>query len=135
MSPHVDHIRGLFEAISAGKTGDDLTAFFHPDAEQIEYPSLMRPRGHRRPLGEILEGSKIGASIVRDQRYDVENVVEQDDHVATQLTWTATTAVDLGAIPAGTGLVAHIAAYFLFREGRVLRLSSYDCYEPVENQE
>ena len=55
---HEQHLRNLYLAIAAGATGDDLAAFFHPDAEQVEYPSLMRPHGHRRSLSEMVEGSE-----------------------------------------------------------------------------
>ena len=43
----------MYEAISAAGSAQEVAAFFHPDAEQIEFPSLMRPSGHRRPLSEM----------------------------------------------------------------------------------
>jgi ketosteroid isomerase-like protein len=128
---HEQHLRNLYLAISAGATGDDLAVFWHPGAEQIEYPSVMRPNGHRRSLAELLEGSEVGRTIIRDQHYDVHRVIEDGDEVAVQLTWTATVATDLGTIAAGTALVAHVAAFYLFRDGLILRQSSYDCYEPI----
>jgi ketosteroid isomerase-like protein len=131
MSDHTDHLHDLYTAISNGASGDRLRAFFHPDAEQVEYPSVMRPAGHRRPLDEMLAGAELGLTLIRDQRYDVNHVVEQGDHVAVQLTWTATMAIDAGPIPAGTDLVSHVAAFYVFRDGLVLRQSSYDCYEPL----
>ena len=131
MSTHTDHLHDLYAAISDGASGDRLRSFFHPDAEQVEYPSLMRPTGHVRPLEEMLAGAELGLAMIRDQRYDVHHVVEQGDDVAVQLTWTATMAVDAGPIQAGTDLVAHVAAFYDFRDGLVLRQSSYDSYEPV----
>ena len=131
MGTHLDHLHDLCTAISDGASGDRLRAFFHPDAEQVEFPSLMRPEGHRRPLDEMLAGADLGLAMIRDQRYDVHHVVEQGDHVAVQLTWTATMAVDAGPVPAGTDLVAHVAAFYVFRDRLVLRQSSYDCYEPL----
>lgn len=125
------HLKDLYAAIEAGATGDDLAAFWHPDAEQIEYPSVMRPTGHRRSLAQMLEGSQLGVKIVRDQHYDVHTVIQQGDQVAVQLTWAATVAADLGRITAGTTLVAHVAAFYVFRDGLILRQSSYDCYEPL----
>lgn len=131
MSNHSEYLRRMYRAIAASAQGDELAAFFHPDAEQIEYPSLMRPDGHRRGLAEMREGAVAGARLLADQHYDVHTVIEDADSVAVQLTWTATTAADLGALPAGTALVSHVAALYLFREGLVLRQSSYDCYEPI----
>lgn len=125
------HLKDLYAAIEAGATGDDLAAFWHPHAEQIEYPSVMRPTGHRRSLTQMLEGSELGVKIIRDQHYDVHTIIQQEDQVAVQLTWTATVAADLGRITAGTPLVAHVAAFYVFRDGLILRQSSYDCYEPL----
>jgi ketosteroid isomerase-like protein len=131
MTEHEQHLRDLYAAISDGATGETLRRYFHPDAEQIEYPSIMRPSGHRRSLDEMAAGAELGTRIIRDQHYAVETVVEQGDEVAVQLTWTATVAADLGAIAAGTALTAHVAAFYVFRDGLVLRQSSYDCYEPI----
>ena len=131
MSTHTGFLLDLYTAISDGASGDRLRSFFHPDAEQVEYPSLMRPHGHRRPLEEMVAAADLGLAMIRDQKYDVHHVVEQGDHAAVQLTWTATMAVDAGPIPAGTALVSHVAAFYDFRDGLVLRQSSYDCYEPL----
>jgi len=131
VSARADLLRDLYDTVSAGVTDDRLAAFFHPEAEQVEYPSLMRPHGHRRSLAEMREGAKLGAGLVRDQHFVVHQVVEQGDQVAVQLTWTATLAVDAGDLAAGTTLVSHVAAFYVFRDGLVLRQSSYDCYEPL----
>jgi ketosteroid isomerase-like protein len=131
MPNHEALLRSLYAAISAGATGEALTRFWHPDAEQIEYPSLMRPHGHRRSLAEIAAGAELGAQVIRDQRYDVHTMIEQGDQVAVQLTWTATVAAELGAVSAGTSLTAHVGLFYVFRDGLVLRQSSYDCYEPL----
>jgi ketosteroid isomerase-like protein len=131
MSAQVDLLHRLYATISAGVTDERLAAFFHPEAEQVEYPSLMRPRGHRRPLAEMVEGAELGATLIRDQQFDVHHVVEQGEQVAVQLTWRATLAVDAGELVAGTTLVSHVAAFYVFRDGLVARQSSYDCYEPL----
>jgi ketosteroid isomerase-like protein len=131
MTSHEHLLRQLYAAIEAGLTGDELRRFWHPDAEQVEYPSVLRPRGHRRGLDELIAGSELGLTTVRDQHYEVHTLVEQGDEMAVQLTWTATVAQDLGAVGAGTLLVSHVAAFYVFRDGLVLRQSSYDCYEPI----
>ena len=58
--------------------------------------------------------------------------MDDGEQVAVQLRWTATTAVDAGALPAGTELVAHVAVFYRFQDGKILRQSSYDCYEPIK---
>src|SRR5205085_2323513 len=120
-----------YSAIAAGVTGETLARFWHPEAEQVEYPSVMRPEGHRRSLEEMLTGAELGTRVIRDQSFEVHTVVEQGDETAVQLTWTATVAADLGPLKAGTRLKAHVAAFYVFRDGLILRQSSYDCYEPI----
>lgn len=131
MTTYERHLRDMYAAISAHAPFEELASFFHPDAEQVEYPSLMRPAGHRRSLDEMGEGADLGRQIIRSQEYDVHTVVEEGDQVAVQLTWTAVLAQEVGGLAAGSRLVAHVAAFYLFRDGLVLRQSSYDCYEPL----
>ena len=79
----------------------------------------------------MVAGAERGIELVRDQRYDVLQVVRDGDHLAVQLTWRATLSGDLRGLPAGTPLVAHVAAFYEFRDGLILSQSSYDCYEPI----
>ena len=79
----------------------------------------------------MVSGAERGIELVRDQRYDVLQVVRDGDHLAVQLTWRATLSGDLRGLPAGTPLVAHVAAFYEFRDGLILSQSSYDCYEPI----
>ncbi|HEX5090829.1 MAG TPA: nuclear transport factor 2 family protein [Nocardioides sp.] len=130
-SEHESLVRNLLDAIARDVPAEEVAAYWHPEAEQIEYPSVMRPRGHTRGLAEMLDGYQAGSGLLRQQRYDVRNVVDDGAQVAVQLTWTATTALDAGPLPAGSELVAHVAIFYEFRDGRILRQSSYDCYEPV----
>ncbi len=125
-------IRDLLLAITDNEPAEAVSAYWHPDAEQVELPSLMRPGGHTRKLTEMLEGYRAGADLLLWQQYDVENIVDDGEQVAVQLRWTATTAVDAGALPAGTELVAHVAVFYRFQDGKILRQSSYDCYEPIK---
>ena len=121
----------LFKAIESGAAGDELRWYYAPEAEQIEYPSLMRPTGGRRDLPAMLAGSEVGARLIEGQRYEPLTVVDDGRRLAMEFTWSGTLRADAGIIPAGTPLVAHIAAFFEFRDGRISRQSSYDCYEPV----
>ena len=125
-------VRDLMRAITGNEPAEVISAHFHPDAEQIELPSLLRPEGHARKLAEMLEGYRAGAGLLLSQQYDVENVVDDGEQVAVQLRWTATTAVDAGDLTAGTELVAHVAVFYRFQDGKIVRQSSYDCYEPIK---
>ena len=43
----------------------------------------------------------------------------------------ALAALALRVPTAGTELVAHVAVFYRFQDGKILRQSSYDCYEPI----
>jgi hypothetical protein len=128
---HENLLRELYQALSDGVTGEGLTRFFSPDAEQVEYPSAIRPTGSRRPLADMLAASEAGAGLLSAQSYEVLSYLEQGSAAAVQLTWRATLAVPMGKAPPGGELVAHVGAFYEFAEdGRIARQSSYDCYEP-----
>lgn len=132
MSTHLDTIASLQRDLIEGATPDAIRSYFHPDAVQVEHPSLMRPKGHQRGVDEIIEGAKLGSRMLQRQSFDIHNVVEQDERVAVQLTWSATTATDLPSLPSGSDLFAHVAMFYEFCDGQILRLTSYDCYESIE---
>ena len=69
--------------------------------------------------------------LAHDQRYDLHTFLEQGERAAVQFTWSGRCAIDLGPLPGGTRLTAHIAAFYEFEHGLVKRQSSYDCYEPI----
>jgi hypothetical protein len=48
----------LMQALESGVHGEDLRRFFHDDAEQIEYPSLVDPRVGRRGLDGMIAASE-----------------------------------------------------------------------------
>jgi ketosteroid isomerase-like protein len=133
MTEHERLVCDLLQAITDDAPADEVAAYFHPDAEQVELPNLMRPHGHTRPLAEMIHGYRAGSGFLMRQAYDIHHVVDDGERLAVQLRWTATTAVDAGALPAGTELVAHVAIFYEFKDGRILRQSSYDCYEPLQD--
>lgn len=131
MSTRERLVRDLLAAIERGAPAAEVAAYWHPEAEQVELPSLLRPAGHRRGLAELLEGYRAGSGLLQHQSYEVHDVVDDGARLAVRLTWRATTAAAAGALPAGSDLVAHVAVFYEFRDGLVLRQSSYDCYEPL----
>ena len=92
----------LMQALESGVHGDELRRFFHDDAEQIEYPSLVDPRVGRRGLEGMIAASELGAGMLAFQRYDVSRWIESEDTVVCQAEWHAELAKDAGILAAGT---------------------------------
>ena len=126
----VELVRALLAALAGGVTGEALAAYFHPDAEQVEFPNRMTPAGARRDLAAMLAGAEKGAAIMASQRYDVHTIVASGATVAVEASWEAVTAVALGPMPAGHVLRAQLAMFFTIEDGRVRQIRNYDCYLP-----
>ena len=92
------------QALESGVHGDALRRFFHNDAEQIEYPSLVDPRVGRRGLDGMIAASELGAGMLAFQRYDVSRWIESDDTVVCQAEWHAELAKDAGPLRKGQRL-------------------------------
>ena len=121
MTERERQVRSLLQAITDKEPAEVVASHWHPDGEQVELPSVMRPAGHTRKLPEMLEAYRGSGGFLQWQEYNLDNVIDDGDQVAVQLRWTATTAVDAGGLPAGTDLVAHVAVFYQFRDGKIFR--------------
>lgn len=128
--PHATLVRRLLAALEDGTTGDELSAFFTDDIEQVELPNRMTPKGARRDRAAMLAGAEKGKHLMASQRYVVRSLLVDGDRVAAEVDWLATTAISLGPLPAGHVFRAHLAMFFELAGGRVRRIRNYDCYEP-----
>jgi len=123
--------RRFISAVEGGATGEALAAFLHDDVEQIELPNRLFPQGARRDRTAILESAEKGKHVVRSQRYEVLNVVAAGDHVAVEMRWRAELAVPIGSSKAGDTLSGQFAFFLEVRDGRIVRMRNYDCYDPI----
>ena len=122
----------LIQALESGVHGDELRRFFHDDAEQIEYPSLVDPRVGRRGLEGMIAASELGAGMLEFQRYDVSRWIESAGTVVCQAEWHAELAKDAGTLRQGQRLHTYSVLIFTFRDDKIIRQEAYDCYEPFE---
>jgi ketosteroid isomerase-like protein len=120
----------LIQALESGVHGDELGRFFHADAEQIEYPSLVDPRVGRRGLDGMISASELGAGMLAFQRYDVSRWIQSKDTVVCQAEWHAELAKDAGPLRKGQRLHTYSVLIFTFRDDKIIRQEAYDCYEP-----
>ena len=122
--------RAFLEAIAAGASGDDLDAFYHPDAEQTEYPNAITKELAVRNLAQLKAGSLIGRQILRSQQFEVMREHAAGDTVILEVIWTAVAAVPLGTVQQGGTLKAYFAQFFEYRDGKIFRQRNFDCFEP-----
>lgn len=123
----------LMQALESGVHGDELRRFFHEDAEQIEYPSLVDPRVGRRGVEGMIAASELGAGMLAFQRYDVSRWIESEDTVVCQAEWHAELAKDAGSLRQGQRLHTYSVLIFTFRDDKIIRQEAYDCYEPLQS--
>jgi ketosteroid isomerase-like protein len=120
----------LMQSLESGVHGEELRRFFHEDAEQIEYPSLVDPRVGRRGLDGMIAASELGAGMLAFQRYDVSRWIQAEDTVVCQAEWHAELAKDAGQLRRGQRLHTYSILIFTFRDEKIIRQEAYDCYEP-----
>ena len=120
----------LMQSLESGVHGEELRRFFHEDAEQIEYPSLVDPRVGRRGLDGMIAASELGAGMLAFQRYDVSRWIQAEDTVVCQAEWHAELAKDAGQLRKGQRLHTYSILIFTFRDEKIIRQEAYDCYEP-----
>lgn len=130
MPTPLESARALHAALEAGLHGEALRPLFTEDAQTVEHPNLVKPRGGKSSLEEMLAASSAGAGLLTSQRYDVHSALELEDSVVLRLTWTGVVARAVGPFRAGQVLTAHIAQFVKVRDSRVSFIETFDCYEP-----
>ena len=123
-------IRDFLTALERAATGEALARFYTEDAEQVELPNQLNPKGGRSNLARLLQRAETVPSLLQRQHYEIHSMIAQGDTAAVEATWTGVLAVPLQAQPVGSTLKAHFAIFFEFRDGRIHRQRNYDCFEP-----
>lgn len=129
-TPNLEIARRFVHAVEQGATGEALRPFFDPALSQHEYPNRLFPKGVKRDVQAMLESSEKGKQVLSSQRYEIRGAVASGDQVALEIDWTGTLSVPLGTLKPGDTLHAMIGQFFTFRDGRIVSLRNYDCYDP-----
>lgn len=120
--------RNFLASIERGDL-EAMRGYYAPEAEQIEHPNRLKPKGDRRGVAQMAADFERGRKLLRSQRYEVLSAAGTATTVALQVEWTGVLAVPLGALAAGDAMRAHSALFFEFRDGRIIRQHNYDCFE------
>lgn len=122
--------RAYVAAVEGGAVGDDLAAFYHPDAVQYEFPNRLTPHGAQRDLATILQGAERGSRLMERQIYDIHTVTELGDRVILEYTWTGYPRTPVGTVRVGEAMRARICQVIEYEDGLIIRQRNYDCFEP-----
>jgi len=104
--PNVDTAVRYHQAVSGFAAGQELAAFFHPDAIHHEMPNALFPDGSIRDLAGLCAAAEAGRTTLSAQSFEVISALAVGDRVALEAIWTGTLAVQLGNLPAGHTLRA-----------------------------
>ena len=130
MATNLDIARDYVRALEAGVVGDALARFFAPDVEFHEKPNRISPHGSTSDLNKALQGAERGQQMFSRQTYTIINTLTEGERVALELDWVGITKVQLQNLPPGSAMRDHAAIFLQFRDGRIVRQSHYDCFEP-----
>lgn len=124
-------VRRYYRTVSdLSSTDEDLRKVLAPDVVVTEHPNALVPEGARRDIVQTLAGFRRGKELLREQAFQVHNVLAQGERAAAKVTWRGVVGVDAGPFREGQELVAHVAAFLTVRDGRGVEHETFDCYEP-----
>jgi ketosteroid isomerase-like protein len=112
-------------------SADELLAVLHPAVRVTEHPNPITPRGAVRDRDAVVAGFVAGKRLLAAQAIDLHEVLVAGSRVAVRATWRGTIGQGPPSLPAGTELVAHIAAMLTVEDGSVREHETFDCYEPL----
>jgi hypothetical protein len=111
---------------------EDYKEFIHAGAEFRELPNLLNKNGQVRNLEMSLEGLQKAKLILSAQTYEIAGYLEDGDKIAVEKIWTGKMSMDIGNLKKGQELKAYIFTVVEFKDGKIYRHRTYDCYEPFE---
>lgn len=127
-----DVVRRYFATVSDLASDEaTLRSLVAPDLRVTEHPNAITPRGAVRDLEETVAGFRAGKALLREQEFDVHEVLTSGDRAAVRATWRGVVGVEAGPYRVGQELVAHVAAVLTVRDGLVVEHETFDCYQPL----
>jgi ketosteroid isomerase-like protein len=128
-SQNVELVRQFLQAIESGAGPEEMASFLHPEVHQTEFPNRLFAQGADRDLATLQAAGESGKKVVSSQRYEIRNILASGDRVAVEIQWTATINVPLGTLVPGSQMRAFIGQFFDLRDGKIIGIRNYDCYE------
>jgi ketosteroid isomerase-like protein len=127
---NLEIVRRYLACLERDDPDADPGEFCAPDVVQVEWPNRLLPEGARRDLAALREGRARGRSVIRDQRFEIENVVAAGDELALEVLWSGELLLPFGLLRPGDRMRAHFALFIELRDGKIIRQRNYDCFDP-----
>jgi ketosteroid isomerase-like protein len=127
---NLDAIRSLYAGIANGPNPALLESLCDPGVIQEEFPNRLLPHGIRRDLPAMREAAAKGRALMASQTFELLTSVAMGAHVAVEGLWTGTVGTDIGPFKAGMTLRTRFAQIFEFRNGKIVGIRNYDCFDP-----
>lgn len=126
----ISKAKAFVAAVKSGAPAATIASFLAADVVQEEFPNRLLPQGARRDREAILQAMERGRSVLSAQSFEVVSVVASGNVVALETIWTGTLAIGLGNLRPGDVMRARFAQFFEFRDGLIVNLRNYDCFDP-----
>jgi len=126
----VGKAKAFVAAIGSGASADTIASFLAPDVVQEEFPNRLLPQGATRDRRAMLEALERGRTVLSAQSFEAVNAISNGNAVALETIWIGTLAVGLGTLHPGDVMRARFAQFFEFKDGLIVRLRNYDCFDP-----
>src|SRR5262249_35245702 len=130
MSSNLEIAKQYLKTLEDGSATSQLGDIFASDFVQIEFPNRLNPNGGKSDLQTMRTRFGQGKKVITQQSYAIQNIVESENTIALEVLWTATIAIPLGTLAAGSQMTAHFAVFLDFRDGKIIAQRNYDCFEP-----
>ena len=123
-------VRDFLQMVQTRTSSTELNQFYHPEAEQIEYPNAITKNTVIRTLKDLQDASERGKKVLQQEEYEIRNLHTIGETVILEAIWIGTLAIPLGNIHIGGQMKAYFAQFFDFKDGKIFRQRNYDCFEP-----
>ncbi len=128
---HIALVTRYFQLIESFSLDEsEFSTILHPDFRQREFPNQLNKTGQESNREEIIKRAALGRTMLSAQKFDITNFFESGDQMVVESAWSGTMARDAGPLKKGQELKAHFCIVLEFREGKLYRQRSYDCFEP-----
>ena len=123
-------VENFLEALQSRQSFEELIPYYHSDVKQIVFPNALTPNKTIRSLEDLQIAAEKGKSVLKSERYEIQNKYVFESSVIVEAIWTGILAIPIGKLQAGDEMKAYFAQFYEFKDGKIISQRNYDCFEP-----